>query len=776
MNKNAADRLALVQALAQENPNYAEILQLAHQIAREDPEFVRFSVDASHISRLGLELVSKQETAISELIKNAFDADAVNVDIVFKNTDTAGGTLEIIDSGLGMSREQLINGFMRISTSDKVTEPTSPKFGRQRAGRKGIGRFAAQRLGKQLTITTQQAHAEAAIQITIDWDEFSSGTELFMVESQIRLVPKMRSLGTTMRIEHLRESWSEAQIRRAFRYVSNLMQPFPLDRNFSAVDAGKNYIRDPGFKVAFYREEHDDLVEIASDEQNIFSHAIAHISGVVGEDGQAAITLTSARHRIKDETILMDQRLKSLESGGYEKYDKLNGVKFTAHYFIADELPPGTRSMVRELLTRTGGIRVYRNGFRVLPYGESYDDWLGLQRSSALRRILPPHHNTNFLGFVEISDIDGARFEETASREGLIENEAFLQLQDFVHKSLLACVIHIANARSKKVFASAKGRPRLKRLEEEDDAPPNSLVSQASIVAEKLRDIAEQNASTTDLSAIETPRESSSLLLELAEEVARIGHDSQAMLEEVGMLRVLASLGLTIGEFTHEVRHVLAALTISLGAAKITGESGEQLGEYVRLLTSYTRYFDQAVAQNAQRKLEAHELRDVINEFVEIMRPTLRRQKVEISLKFDGYDLFTQPMHKSEWASTFLNLFTNSLKAIQRAKTKGGKIHILSRAVDENLQIDFSDNGDGIAVELRERIFEAFFTTSAPSNALSAQSEQITGTGLGLKIVRDIIEAANGEIEVVDPPEGYSTTVRITVPRASTDQIDHDKY
>lgn len=773
MNDTAGDRRALEQALGQENLNYGEILTLAHRIARQDPTAVRFSVDASHISRLGLELVSKQETAISELIKNAFDADAVNVDVIFKNTATAGGTLEIIDSGLGMSREQLINGFMRISTPDKVAEPTSPRFGRQRAGRKGIGRFAAQRLGKWLTITTQQEHAETALQITIDWEKFSSGTELFMVESQIQLVTKMRSPGTVMRIERLRDSWSEAQIRRAFRYVANLLQPFPLDRKLTAVQETTDLLRDPGFKVAFYREEQGDLIEIASDEQNIFAHAIAHISGKV-QNGQAAIMLTSERHSIKDQVIVMDPRLKSLESDGYAEYDKLEGVKFTAHYFIADELPPGTRNMVREMLTRTGGIRVYRNGFRVLPYGESYNDWLGLQRSSALRRILPPHHNTNFLGFVEISDVDGAMFEETASREGLIENDAFLQLQDFVHKSLLACVIHIANARSKKVFASGSGRPRLRELEE--DAPSNSVIAQASSVAEKLRDIAGQSISTQTLPSNLAVDKSSSLLLELADEVAKIGLDSQSVLEEVGMLRVLASLGLTIGEFTHEVRHVLAALTISVGAAKIASESGEQLGEYVRLLTSYTRYFDQAVAQNAQRKLEVHELRDVINEFVEIMRPTLKRQKVDVQTEFEGYDLFTQPMHKSEWASTLLNLLTNSLKAIQRAKTKGGKIHILSRAVNEDLQIDFSDNGDGIAFELREKIFEAFFTTSAPANALSSESEQMTGTGLGLKIVRDIIEAANGEIEVVDPPDGYSTRFRITVPRANKDQIDDDKY
>lgn len=64
-----------------------------------------------------------------------------------------------------MNREQLINGFMRLSSSDKVHNPISPLYERTRAGRKGIGRFATQRLGKQLTIITQTQNSDSAIRI-----------------------------------------------------------------------------------------------------------------------------------------------------------------------------------------------------------------------------------------------------------------------------------------------------------------------------------------------------------------------------------------------------------------------------------------------------------------------------------------------------------------------------------------------------------------------------------------------------------------------------------
>ena len=113
---------------------------------------VGFSVDAGLIQRLGYELVGKAETAVSELIKNSYDADATIVEVEFVDTNEEGGTLIISDNGVGMTQSQLLNGFMRISSTDKVHNPTSSIFHRTKAGKKGIGRFAAQRLGEQLTI------------------------------------------------------------------------------------------------------------------------------------------------------------------------------------------------------------------------------------------------------------------------------------------------------------------------------------------------------------------------------------------------------------------------------------------------------------------------------------------------------------------------------------------------------------------------------------------------------------------------------------------------
>ncbi len=124
------------------------------------------------LARLGRELVVRHETALSELVKNAYDADAQRV-VVRIMGPSHGNYIEVADDGSGMTHEALLQGFMRLATNDKVEHPVSPKFKRRRAGRKGIGRFAAERLGKKLILITATEAAESALRMEIEWEGLS---------------------------------------------------------------------------------------------------------------------------------------------------------------------------------------------------------------------------------------------------------------------------------------------------------------------------------------------------------------------------------------------------------------------------------------------------------------------------------------------------------------------------------------------------------------------------------------------------------------------------
>ncbi|MCX4139343.1 ATP-binding protein [Paraburkholderia sp. SEWSISQ10-3 4] len=748
---NDADQLvaALKGSLAAETLDAGAIFELASRLALTESDRVRFSVDAGLINRLGLELVSKQETAVAELIKNAYDADAVTVDLVFKNTAKVGGTLEIIDNGLGMTRDQLINGFMRLSTNDKGVNPTSEKYFRRRAGKKGIGRFSAQRLGRKLTVQTRRDGDSAGLQVTIDWDVFAPGTDLIFIENKIEVINKASS-GTTLIIENLRDSWGEDQVTTSFRYVSTLQAPFPIAPVVTHVDA------DPGFNARFFWDDGEDLVTAADAQKDILDHALATVTGRVDDSGHAFYSIKCSRFDIN----IVDRPIGPDREDGNQPYKYLKSISFSAAYFIlaTELLPRGMFSNIRSVLDKQGGIRVYRNGFRVLPYGEPFDDWLRLERSSSLREILPPHRNNNFLGYVRIDDADGKVFEETASREGLVENDAYKELRDFVFVSLTACAKAIAEKRGKKIYA---GDPRPVRPREPDESPADR-VQRA------------MGALRTEASVLPPP-----LVDDLEQGINELVSERSELVSEVEMLRVLASLGLSIGEFTHEIRHNLVALSADAASvvADLPANSSahvvmKRLTENVATLRGYARYFDEAIAENAQRNVTIHEIRDVLNSFEEKVGPTAERAGIKLQISVEGYDLFTKPMHHSEWASILLNLYSNSIKAIRRASADG-IIDIRAGAQDGNIFVEFSDNGDGIPLENRSRIFDAFFTTSSPPPALAGANEEALGAGLGLKITRDIVQSHQGSITLVAPPQGYQTCFRIEVRQATEEEFEN---
>src|SRR5690606_28995259 len=185
----------------------------------------------------------------------------------------------------------------------------------------------------------------------------------------------------------------------------------------------------------------------------LYEKALATIEGNIDNDGIGIVRVNSSSFGIKDSEI-------SVLSDKDVPYDDLRNVHFKLYYFIYDRpdyYKNGINRLelnsIEELSTLQSGIRVYRNGFRVLPYGEVGDDWLGLDRKRTRIEIELedsnitfniPYTNKNFFGFVEIVDNSGEFFEETASREGLIENNALSDLKNFLRKSVIAGVRRIA--------------------------------------------------------------------------------------------------------------------------------------------------------------------------------------------------------------------------------------------------------------------------------------------------------------------------------------------
>ncbi|MEJ7820669.1 MAG: ATP-binding protein [Chitinophagaceae bacterium] len=752
----------LSEEIKKEVSNNNVILSLSNEIAKLDEKNIRFSVDAGIINRLGKELVGRHETAVSELVKNAYDADATEVKLVFENAWQPNGKLLIEDNGVGMTRDQLINGFMRLSSSEKIHNPISDRYKRIRAGRKGIGRFATQRLGNKLTIITQTLNSESAIKLTINWEEFITDIDLLIITNQIETISKTKEEGTDLIIEGLREGWSDVMIKRVFRYTSELLQPFPLSKKRKEK---KEESIDPGFKSYYFRKEKEEIIPIIDEEGAIFKHALAEIEGYVMDDGQGCWALKSEKLNFPQEVFLIGNNEKDRDDNS-APFNLIKGLHFKSYYFIYDAnlFAPGTFTFIRDLGYEKGGIKLYRNGFRVLPYGEQADDWLALDKSNNRNIVLGPHANRYFFGFVELEDKTG-NFEETSSREGLIENDALKELVNFVYLSILSAVIKISELRGRKAIASQKDYTR-------KEIDPTEKVEKA---LSKMDELFEEEETTSDDNSTNY-HQSKEKFKEAFNEFKQAREEEKVknknLIDENNMLRILAGLGLVIGEFVHEIHRFLPGFDAEINFLKnavkdIKGvyQRVELLGTNIKSFTSYTSYFDKAISRNVIRELQSIELRDVVKDFGRVIENDLKRSKIILQdPEFDGYDLFTTPMHPSEWASILFNLYTNSKKAIKRKKREG-KIFIKCGKTDKNVYLEFSDNGDGVPKESESLIFNAFFTTTSAANHSGNDADSLIGTGLGLKIVKDIIEFYGGQIFVIDTTEGYNTTFRIEIPK-----------
>lgn len=769
MNRTKEDiKSEIEQLLQSEEFDYSRFTALSNELVRQDKEHVRFSVDAGIINRLGKELVGRAETAISELIKNAYDAEASYANLIFKDAYVPGGSLIIEDDGLGMTYEELINGFMRISSSDKIHRPVSPKYKRKKAGKKGIGRFAAQRLGSQLIIVTQTEHSEKAIRATINWSSFVLDSDINEVTGQIEYIQKERSHGTSLYINDLQDGWSDASILRAYRYTEELLIPEPLSKERQNWDLLRD---DPGFKASFYRDRLSNNTKVVDEDVAFYDHALAVIEGYIDDHGQGFWRFHSRKLEKPQGEF---QKIGSDREKNESTYESAHSIHFKTYYFIYERslIPGSLFSYVKNLGSEIGGIRLYRNGFRVPPYGEKNNDWLGLDSSVRRRTYVFPHQNQSFFGFVEIDDSVSDLFEETSSREGLIENRAFEEIQDFVYRVITTACLEIAALRQRKQTANQK--------DWEKKTPSQKMQEALNEFSALIGGQQEDASLSSDSHEYQEQRQRYQRIYEKIKEGQQEQDVQREKLQdEINMLRVLAGLGLAIGEFIHEIKYYFPGFAAEIEQLKrfLATESGalkriDILESNLMAMKSYTTFFGCTISNNAQRVLEPVKLKEEIQCFENVIARDSNKSNITISDNRNDIsillsDMKTVPMHKSEWAAIFFNLYTNAKKAIKKSpRSDHGQILIECGEEQNNLIVDFSDNGCGVDEKIREHIFEAFVTTTSAAGLGSPEEEAYTGTGLGLSILHDIISSYDGKIYLLDiPKNGYSTTFRIEIPK-----------
>jgi len=725
-------------------------------------ESVHFTVDARLITQLGEQLVPSAVMALAELAKNAYDADAQIV-LIDHMPEGEGTGLRIEDDGLGMTEDQFRKGWLRIGTALKEKEEFSPKYGRPRAGRKGIGRFAVQRLGTRIKLWTTPAGSPYAIELEIDWQQFRPDEPLEAVETDLRIsAHEAAAQGTRIQVSGLTHEWTPENLKEVLEDLVRLQSPEERDNKGLTRPGAKE--PDPGFSVLVSIQGSELQRDI--DETDLLRDERAYtVSGQVGTDGAAGYQIDF--HRPPGEAI----------EEGYSRPLATGPFSFSVDVFVYQRgmLAGLNVGKAKELGKRHGGCRIWRDGFRVFPYGEPGDDWLKLDEHVGARR--PPltmPRNMNLFGGIRITAKDNPQFVDLLTRRGVVETEAFADLREFVfHAIKIGATEHGALTVKEHRGGKARSTPS-EETRRAVEAVRRQRKERLLVRLQQWHEAEESGKLTpeTVASLQEDAKQEQRTLTSAEDELQETVEESEReLLNENAMLRVLASLGTGLATYAHELRMVGKGIGIAAqeieGLCKGAGcprekrvrEKLEEVHGGVSDLAAYRKYIDGFIQVSARRRRQAIELKPALQELLRTFSGFLAQRSVRIHMSVPR-GLFVRPMHRAELNSVFFNLLTNATKALLTPGVQERDLLFIGSRQDEWISIVVADKGCGIPGTIVDRIFEPFVTRShvGDDEALGQ------GTGLGLYIVREIVEENGGTVAVSLPPAGYTTALEVKLP------------
>ncbi|MGY3511078.1 sensor histidine kinase [Bradyrhizobium lupini] len=403
---------------------------------------LHFEVSAGLKRVLGRELITDDEVAILEMVKNSFDAGASRVSLVF-----TGDSIVIADNGSGMSYEDLNDRWLFVAYSAKRAENSERDFrdiAAERghfAGSKGIGRFSSDRLGQQLFLQTRpKGRAKTIHTLMIDWARFEKSAKehfekvpvtyepalAFAVPREAQKFAERLSHGTIIEIKNLRQPWDREKLLDLKASLAKLINPFGdrADRFTISITAPDEIDGDKLEKA----KAADRGLEVAG--RNVVNGRVGNFIFSALKDKTTSIEITMDGGYIH--TSLTDRGELIYKIREPNPFNLLEGSGFRCEiYYLNMSAKQTFARRVGVQSIHFGSVFLFRNGFRVYPIGDQNNDWFGFDRRKQ-------QGYARFLGTRDIIgrvDINGSNedFQEASSRnQGLIETEAVTTLKQAV--------------------------------------------------------------------------------------------------------------------------------------------------------------------------------------------------------------------------------------------------------------------------------------------------------------------------------------------------------
>ncbi|MGV3613127.1 MAG: ATP-binding protein [Fluviicola sp.] len=699
-----------------------------------------FKPKANILVLLGEELIKSPVMAIYELIKNSYDADAKEVDIVFKNIeDLNDAQIVIKDNGLGITEDVLRNVWFEPGTDHRKPldesgirqVKRSPIFGRIPMGEKGVGRFAVHKLGNMIKLTSRPAkviideeentrHIELLnyeITVEIDWRKFSQDSYLsdvlvtWQVNENINEFVFPDSHGTMITISGLKEPWTRGMARNLKRQTLSMISPrndinqFKLNLdfgNFWLVDFPSidKILDDSPYKVvAFLDEQYNLTFDYTFSLKNNPSLGSRRINELPENASEAK----KFNRNIKDE--LQPYLREYLEKKEFDRkkidvlirYIKRKYKKIPFGSFMLDMSSFDLDStsikdysndvkLPRSILRDNAGIKVFKENMRVFDYGDPGNDWLGLD----IKRINNKtwFSNNQNIGFVYLDDEKSKILVEKTNREGFIENEPFE-----IFKFLLEFVLN--------EFRIERNVDREKWLQFNQKLSGDSFEEQLS----KFR----QTISDASLSE----EERKSKLIEEAKSIEfRYKTDRDTLM-------IPAGVGMTASFAMHEIEKLVPRLEEAVHVELL---NRNLLISLIDELKDYTEGILSILKKGRKGLVKVEE---IINQAFH--NYSTRLDGRNISYEIDNVnDQLAIDCDKRIIITLFMNLVDNSMSWLDSIYKPNKKILVKTKETDNNIHIYFIDNGPGFK-DSAETLVRPYFTRKEH------------GIGIGLYLIDTIM-------------------------------------
>ncbi|MCY4306127.1 MAG: sensor histidine kinase [Aestuariivita sp.] len=847
---------------------------------------IPFKVSARAARLIGRENVATSQSAVTELVKNAYDADADVCAIFFLRrfpgipqslsvedyvglSETLKGCgrfyaskddtfelvdglkddalamlskeldnivdLWIVDNGKGMSRAVIEQFWMVIGTDVKEITAKSTG-GRILTGAKGIGRFALDRLGQKCKLYSLQQFSREVVCWEVDWGDFEGEGKIIddvtaILKAETRSYHSVLSAvgldallpthlpvrddnvtklsfshGTAIGISSLHDIWDQ---RDSIKLRETLEALLPLkDRgNFNIFVYDHRIPRASGWINNFPPDQFDYKL-----------HAN------VREDGIAAIEIY--RQEIDTDSITPTfYTLPGIQKSGYRKEDFERGIRtyerkladivtltdgdteadilnigpldFTLYFFklsnpTSDNLKRFSQKRFnvtkrRNWLKASGGIRLYRDGFRVRPYGEPNtqgSDWLLLGQRTAQNPTgvatkghdwrVPPQQ---VAGTIHISKERNSLLADQSNREGIMNERAFALFR----KVILALIREFERDRNY-VFIHFNEAYEI-------DNPDDGVLEKGKKIANKVL-ISNQKGKTDNDSSSPSLQNSeiiSSFIADadsskvMAEALNISERRNDSLKDEIQVLRGMATLGTVLVSFTHELKQIKANMgsrqqrmenaldrVVEKSKVKLLPNLVDPyniLKRWGREDEKVSRWVDFALASVSpvKRRRGSIAWQSYLRNLKQYWREFLSERSIDLavpeSIETDPHVL----AYEIDIDSIFYNLIINSFEAFSRPSQQASREIVIKvkDITDDQVHFEYKDNGPGIpaSFNIAEDIFLYGYTSKRET-----QNNDLPGTGIGMWLVKAIFDDYGGRVEILSKMGQPHFSLALTLP------------